>query len=275
VVPEAIEGSLMLASHALALVGVPMRRVIRVVQDQRDARYNLLRGYFHGADDDTVDEIAQRAAGDLHAALGAKSIGKPLGHLALHALGVRVVSLRRAQRASSLPARMTPNSRTATRWCCRAFPRTCPSPSRSCCGHNEPCLQNRPTACDPPSMHNLSVNQYLRNHIRTVPDWPAPGVQFRDITPLLQDAKVFRVLIDAFVHRYMDADAAPDVVAGLDARGFILGAVVAYELNVGFVPIRKKGKLPFTTVEETYELEYGSATVELHTDAVKNGTACC
>jgi len=120
-------------------------------------------------------------------------------------------------------------------------------------------------------MHGLSVNQYLRNHIRTVPDWPAPGVQFRDITPLLQDAKVFRVLIDAFVHRYLDAQRRPDMVAGLDARGFILGAVVAYELNVGFVPIRKKGKLPFTTVEETYELEYGSATVELHTDAVKHG----
>ena len=120
-------------------------------------------------------------------------------------------------------------------------------------------------------MQNFSVNQYLRAHIRTVPDWPAPGVQFRDITPLLQDAKVFRILIDAFVHRYMDSTMRPDVVAGLDARGFILGAVVAYELNVGFVPIRKKGKLPFTTVAETYELEYGSATVELHTDAVKPG----
>lgn len=120
-------------------------------------------------------------------------------------------------------------------------------------------------------MPNLSVSQYLRNHIRTVPDWPAPGVQFRDITPLLQDAKVFRVLIDAFVHRYMDPALRPDVVAGMDARGFILGAVIAYELNVGFVPVRKKGKLPFTTVEETYELEYGSATVELHTDAVKPG----
>ena len=114
-----------------------------------------------------------------------------------------------------------------------------------------------------------NVNEYLRAHIRTVPDWPVPGVQFRDITPLLQNPKVFRVLIDAFVHRYMDR--RPGVVAGLDARGFILGAVVAYELNVGFVPIRKKGKLPFTTVEETYELEYGSATVELHTDAVKAG----
>jgi len=118
---------------------------------------------------------------------------------------------------------------------------------------------------------SLHVSQYLKDHIRTVPNWPAPGVQFRDITPLLQNPRVFRVLIDAFVHRYLDPALRPDVVAGLDARGFILGAVVAYELNVGFVPIRKKGKLPFTTVEETYELEYGSATVELHTDAVKAG----
>jgi len=120
-------------------------------------------------------------------------------------------------------------------------------------------------------MTALNVHDFLKNHIRTVPDWPAPGVQFRDITPLLQDPRVFRVLIDAFVHRYMDPALRPDVVAGLDARGFILGSMVAYELGLGFVPIRKKGKLPFTTVEETYELEYGSATVELHTDAVKPG----
>jgi adenine phosphoribosyltransferase len=120
-------------------------------------------------------------------------------------------------------------------------------------------------------MTALNVNEYLKSHMRTVPDWPAPGVQFRDITPLLQDPRVFRVLIDAFVHRYMDPALRPDVVAGLDARGFILGSVIAYELGLGFVPIRKKGKLPFTTVEETYELEYGSATVELHTDAVKPG----
>lgn len=120
-------------------------------------------------------------------------------------------------------------------------------------------------------MEDLNVNDHLKSHIRTVPDWPAPGVQFRDITPLLQDPRVFRVLIDAFVHRYMAPGLRPDVVAGLDARGFILGSVVAYELGLGFVPIRKKGKLPFTTVEETYELEYGSATVELHTDAVKPG----
>jgi adenine phosphoribosyltransferase len=115
----------------------------------------------------------------------------------------------------------------------------------------------------------MAPAQYIREHIRTVPDWPAPGVMFRDITPLLANPRVFRVLIDQFVHRYFDR--RPDVIAGLDARGFIIGSVVAYELGLGFVPIRKKGKLPFTTVEETYELEYGSATVEMHTDAVKAG----
>ena len=95
VVPEAIEGSLMLASHALALVGVPMRRVIRVVQDQRDARYNLLRGYFHGADDNGIDELHHERLTTLTLTIAAKCLGKPLGRLALHAMGVRVISLRR------------------------------------------------------------------------------------------------------------------------------------------------------------------------------------
>ncbi|MDM0014221.1 monovalent cation:proton antiporter-2 (CPA2) family protein [Variovorax sp. J22P168] len=95
VVPEAIEGSLMLASHALALVGVPMRRVIRVVQDQRDERYNLLRGYFHGADDDNADEIENERLNSFTLSTGARTIGQPLAALALGGLGVRVVSLRR------------------------------------------------------------------------------------------------------------------------------------------------------------------------------------
>ena len=114
-----------------------------------------------------------------------------------------------------------------------------------------------------------AVRQHLRAQIRTVPDWPAPGVQFRDITPLLSNPRTFRLLIDQFVHRYFDADAT--AIAGLDARGFIIGSVLAYELNLGFIPIRKKGKLPFDTLEETYALEYGRATVEIHTDAVKPG----
>ncbi len=95
VVPESIEGSLMLASHALALVGVPMRRVIRTVQDQRDARYNLLRGYFHGQDDDTVDELDHERLQTMTLPLSAKTLGKSIDELALHALKVRVMSLRR------------------------------------------------------------------------------------------------------------------------------------------------------------------------------------
>lgn len=96
VVPEAIEGSLMLASHALALVGVPMRRVIRIVRDQRDARYDLLRGYFHGADDDSVDEVNQDRLSSLTLPLGAKVVGKPLSQLVTMVVGVRIVSLRRS-----------------------------------------------------------------------------------------------------------------------------------------------------------------------------------
>jgi len=115
----------------------------------------------------------------------------------------------------------------------------------------------------------LNLAEYIKSHIRTVPDWPQDGVKFRDITPLLQNPKTFRVLIDIFVHRYMDANL--DLIAGMDARGFIIGSVVAYELNLGFVPIRKKGKLPFTTLSEEYALEYGCATVEMHTDACKYG----
>jgi adenine phosphoribosyltransferase len=115
----------------------------------------------------------------------------------------------------------------------------------------------------------MSETDYLRSQIRTVPDWPEPGVMFRDITPLLQQPRALRVLVDLFVHRYMTAGL--DLVAGIDARGFIVGAIVAYELNLGFVPVRKRGKLPFETIEETYELEYGSASVELHADACRPG----
>ncbi len=112
-------------------------------------------------------------------------------------------------------------------------------------------------------------SEFIRSQIRTVPDWPQPGVMFRDITPLMQNPKTFRVLIDRFMHRYMDRNI--DLVAGIDARGFILGSVLAYNLNRGFVPIRKKGKLPFDTIGEDYSLEYGTATVEVHADAAQPG----
>jgi adenine phosphoribosyltransferase len=115
----------------------------------------------------------------------------------------------------------------------------------------------------------LDAADYVRSHIRTVPDWPQPGVQFRDITPLLREAKSLRVLIDLFVQRYIDAKL--DYVAGLDARGFIIGPVVAHELSIGFIPIRKAGKLPYKRISQSYELEYGTATVEIHEDACEPG----
>lgn len=117
----------------------------------------------------------------------------------------------------------------------------------------------------------MDLTAYLRSRIRTVPDWPQPGVRFRDITPLLLDPRAMRLLVDQFVWRYMDPALRPDVVAGIDARGFIIGSVVAFELGVGFVPVRKKGKLPFETVSESYALEYGSAAVEVHVDALQRG----
>ncbi|MFP4137777.1 MAG: adenine phosphoribosyltransferase [Halomonas sp.] len=110
---------------------------------------------------------------------------------------------------------------------------------------------------------------YIKSVIRTVPDWPQPGVNFRDITPLLQNSAAFRKLVDSFVHRYQEMDL--DAIAAIDARGFIVGAPLAYELGCSFVPVRKKGKLPFRTISETYTLEYGEAEVELHSDAFKAG----
>ncbi|WP_249976976.1 adenine phosphoribosyltransferase [Vreelandella olivaria] len=106
---------------------------------------------------------------------------------------------------------------------------------------------------------------YIKSVIRTVPDWPEQGVNFRDITPLLQNSAAFRKLIDSFVHRYQEMNL--DSIASIDARGFIIGAPLAYELGCSFVPVRKKGKLPFKTISETYTLEYGHSEVELHADA--------
>jgi len=109
----------------------------------------------------------------------------------------------------------------------------------------------------------------LADKIRKIENWPQKGILFHDITPVLQSAEYFRLLVDLLVYRYMGQKV--DVVAGLDARGFIIGAALAYQLNVGFVPIRKKGKLPFDTVSQSYAWEYGEATVEIHTDAIRPG----
>jgi adenine phosphoribosyltransferase len=105
--------------------------------------------------------------------------------------------------------------------------------------------------------------------IRTIPDYPKPGIMFRDITTLLGSPRGFRRAVDELVQPY--AGARIDKVAGIEARGFILGGAVAHQLSTGFIPIRKKGKLPHTVIGEEYALEYGTDTIEVHTDAVKNG----
>ena len=108
-----------------------------------------------------------------------------------------------------------------------------------------------------------------KDYIRTIPDYPKPGILFRDVTTLLQDARGFRQAVDALVQLHVGAEI--DLVAGIEARGFILGGAVAHQLGKGFVPVRKKGKLPRETIGEDYQLEYGTDTVEIHKDAVGGG----
>lgn len=105
--------------------------------------------------------------------------------------------------------------------------------------------------------------------IRTIPDYPKAGIQFRDITTLLGNPRAFRRAVDELVQPY--AGLRIDKVAGIEARGFILGGAVAHQLSTGFVPVRKKGKLPYTVIGEDYDLEYGKDRVEIHADAVKQG----
>jgi len=109
----------------------------------------------------------------------------------------------------------------------------------------------------------------IKSKIRTVPHWPKQGIMFRDITTLLKDPVGLRVCIDDFVKRYKDKDI--DVVVGIDSRGFIIGGAIAYLLEKGFVPVRKKGKLPAETEKEEYALEYGTDTIEIHKDAIAKG----
>ncbi len=109
----------------------------------------------------------------------------------------------------------------------------------------------------------------LKSLIRTIPDYPKPGILFRDITTLLGDAAGFRACITALAEPYSTVPV--DAVAGIEARGFILGGAVADKLGCGFVPVRKKGKLPWKTIGQDYELEYGTDTVEIHQDAVTAG----
>jgi adenine phosphoribosyltransferase len=109
----------------------------------------------------------------------------------------------------------------------------------------------------------------LKHYIREVPDWPKPGILFYDITTLLKDPLALRMTVDRFVWLY--ASEKVDKVVGMESRGFMFGPIVAYDLNAGFVPVRKPGKLPAKTIEESYALEYGSDKLQMHEDAIEPG----
>jgi adenine phosphoribosyltransferase len=109
----------------------------------------------------------------------------------------------------------------------------------------------------------------LKKKIRSIPNFPIQNITFRDITTLMQDGESFTKACDLFYERYKDKSI--DKIVGIDARGFVFGAVLAYKLGVGFVPVRKKGKLPFETISEKYDLEYGTSEVEIHNDAILKG----
>ncbi|MEP2922158.1 MAG: adenine phosphoribosyltransferase [Sulfitobacter sp.] len=109
----------------------------------------------------------------------------------------------------------------------------------------------------------------VQDYIRTIPDFPHEGIMFRDVTTLFADPRGFRMAIDQMLHPF--AGVKIDKVVGLEARGFIMGGAIAHQLSIGFVPIRKKGKLPGETIIQDYTLEYGQATMEIHTDAIQPG----
>ncbi|MDF1577506.1 MAG: adenine phosphoribosyltransferase [Desulfurivibrionaceae bacterium] len=111
----------------------------------------------------------------------------------------------------------------------------------------------------------------IKSRIRTVPDYPKKGIMFRDITTLIQDPVGFRLVIDNFTQRYLEEKPGFDIIAGIEARGFIMGGALSYTLGKGFVPIRKKGKLPHDVVSQEYDLEYGTDIIEIHKDAFPEG----
>jgi adenine phosphoribosyltransferase len=115
----------------------------------------------------------------------------------------------------------------------------------------------------------MKTDKDVKDYIRTIVDFPQEGILFRDVTTLFADPRGFRMAVDRMLHPY--AGSRIDKVAGLEARGFILGGAVAHQLGCGFVPVRKKGKLPAATISESYTLEYGEAVVEVHDDAIQPG----
>ena len=115
----------------------------------------------------------------------------------------------------------------------------------------------------------MNVVSQLEQAIRTIPDFPEPGIQFKDITPILKDAVLLQSVVHELIHPFKNRRI--DKVVGMESRGFILGAMVAVEVGAGFVPVRKKGKLPYDTMSEEYALEYGTDVLEMHVDAIEPG----
>ena len=127
-------------------------------------------------------------------------------------------------------------------------------------------------ATTPSSVEKLDYKDncdYIKGKVRSIPNWPIKGVIFRDITTLLEDPKAFKAICSIFYDRYIEQKV--DKIVGIDARGFLFGSVLSYQLDIGFVPIRKKGKLPYKTISESYTLEYGEETIEIHEDAITRG----
>ncbi|MBI4212296.1 MAG: adenine phosphoribosyltransferase [Deltaproteobacteria bacterium] len=113
------------------------------------------------------------------------------------------------------------------------------------------------------------MENMIKEHVRDIPDFPKPGIVFKDITPLLKDAEVLRKIVEAFAERYRAMK--PHAIVGIESRGFLFGVPLAQALGIGFVPARKQGKLPYKTIGISYDLEYGQATIEMHVDAVNKG----
>ncbi len=111
----------------------------------------------------------------------------------------------------------------------------------------------------------------IKSKIRTIPDHPKKGIMFRDITTLIKDPVGFRLVIDGLTQRYIKGDMNFEMIVGIESRGFIIGGALSYALGKGFVPVRKKGKLPAETISHEYALEYGTDTVEIHKDAIRKG----
>src|SRR5271157_952378 len=117
---------------------------------------------------------------------------------------------------------------------------------------------------------NESEYNFIKENIRSIPDYPKKGVMFRDITPLLKNGKAFSMCVDELAERVKDKHI--DYIVGAEARGFIIGAALASRLNLGFIPVRKRGKLPYKKISKKYELEYGEEEIEIHEDAIERGS---